>query len=107
MLDAATNGAQQGIEVILSIVAILVAFLAVISLTDGLFLWLTTLLGFENIGIQFVLGKIFVPVSWAIGIEWKDCEAVGNVIGTKMIFNEFVAFHKLGEYNDAGEISVS
>ena len=54
-----------------------------------------------------MLGKIFVPVSWMIGIEWKDCEAVGNVIGTKMIFNEFVAFHKLGEYEKAGEISVS
>lgn len=70
-------------------------------------LWLTTLVGFEGIGIQFIVGKVFIPFSWVIGIEWKDCEAVGNVIGTKTLINEFVAFQLLGEYKRAGEISVS
>lgn len=50
---------------------------------------------------------MFIPVSWAIGIDWEDCEKVGNVIGTKTIVNEFVGFKLLGEYKRAGEISVS
>lgn len=68
--------------------------------------WITYLLGFEDVGIQFILGKVFIPVSWAIGIEWADCEEIGNVIGTKVIINEFVAFRLLGQYKENGDISV-
>ena len=107
MLDAASNGASQGISLILNIIANLVAFVAFIAFADGMFLWITTLLGFENVGIQYILGKMFIPVSWALGVDWKDCEAIGNVIGTKTVINEFVAYQKLGEYKKAGEISVS
>lgn len=91
---------------ILNIIANLVAFVAFIAFADGMFRWATYLLGFDDIGIQFILGKIFIPVSWALGVDWKDCEAVGNVIGTKTIINEFVAYERLGEYKRSGEISV-
>lgn len=64
-------------------------------------------MGFNDVGITFLLGKIFMPISWIIGIKWEDCEAVGNVIGTKTIINEFVAFRLLGQYIENGEISVS
>jgi len=64
-------------------------------------------MGFENVDIQFILGKIFMPLSWLIGVDWEDCEAVGNVIGTKTIINEFVAFRVLGDYIERNEISVS
>lgn len=47
-----------------------------------------------------------MPVSWALGIEWNDCEEIGNVIGTKAFLNEFVAFELLGKYKRAGQISV-
>jgi pyrimidine nucleoside transport protein len=70
-------------------------------------LWLTILLGFEQIGFEWILGKVFIPVSWAIGVDWEDCEAVGNVIGTKTIVNEFVANEKLGAFKKSGEISVN
>lgn len=65
------------------------------------------MLGWDDVGIQFILGKVFIPVSWAIGIDWEDCEAVGNVIGTKTIINEFVAYRLLGRYKADGLISVS
>jgi pyrimidine nucleoside transport protein len=91
----------------LCIIANLVAFVAVIYLADALLIWLTTLAGFEMVNLQLVLGKVFMPISWIIGVEWKDCEAVGYVIGTKTIVNEFVAFKLLGEYKTAGTISVS
>lgn len=106
ILDAASNGASQVIFLILNIIANLVSFIAVVGFADGILKWLTTLVGFEDIGIQFVLGKAFIPLSWAIGVDWKDCEAVGNIIGTKTIINEFVAYQLLGKYKKAGEISV-
>ena len=83
------------------------AFVAVIAFADGMLLWLTTLLGFDGIGIEWILGKMFMPISWALGVDWEDCEEVGNVIGTKTIINEFVAYQRLGEYKRNGDISVS
>lgn len=126
MLDAASNGASQGISLILNIIANLVAFVAFIAFADEMLQWLTYLVGFEDVGIQYILGKIFIPISWAViiiyhgnmqnifkdfhlklGVDWEDCEAVGNIIGTKTIINEFVAYRLLGEYKSAGEISVA
>lgn len=106
VLDAASNGASQGISLILNIIANLVAFVAFIAFADGMFKWVTYLVGFDDVGIQFILGKIFIPISWALGVDWVDCEAVGNVIGTKTIINEFVAYERLGAYKTAGTISV-
>jgi pyrimidine nucleoside transport protein len=60
----------------------------------------------ENIGIQEILGKIFIPIAWSLGVEWKDCELVAQVIGTKTAINEFVAFEKLGVIKKAGSISL-
>lgn len=107
VLDAASNGASQAIWLILNIIANLVAFVAVVAFADALLRWITILLGFDDVGIQFLLGNIFMPVSWLIGVPWEDCEAVGNVIGTKTIVNEFVAFRVLGQYIEDKAISVN
>lgn len=90
----------------MNIIANLVAFVAFVAFADGILKWTTHLAGFENVDIAFLLGKLFTPVSWIIGVDWKDCDAVGNVIGTKTIVNEFVAFSVLGEYKKAEKISV-
>lgn len=105
-MDAAANGASLAIPLILSIIANLVAFVSFVSFADGILNWITRLMGFNNIGIQFILGKFFMPISWLIGVDWKDCEAIGNVIGTRTVVNEFVAFKRLGEYKRNGEITV-
>jgi pyrimidine nucleoside transport protein len=107
IIDAASNGANQAINLMLCIIANLVAFVAVVAFFDSLLTWLTTLAGFEMVNLQFILGKICMPISWLIGVEWKDCEAVGYIIGTKTIINEFVAFKLLGDYKANGTISVS
>lgn len=106
MLDAASNGAAQAISLVLNIIANLIAFVSFIAFVDGMMKWATYLVGFDDVGIQNILGKIFIPISWAIGVDWEDCEAVGNIIGTKSIINEFVAYRLLGEYKKAGIISV-
>lgn len=107
ILDAAANGAGAAINLILNIIANLVSFVAFIAFADAILMWITYLMGFDDIGITFLLGKVFMPISWIIGIPWEDCEAVGNVIGMKTIINEFVAFELLGRYIADGVISVS
>jgi nucleoside permease NupC len=107
VLDAASNGASQATALILGIIANLIAFIAFVAFADAIIKWITYLLGFEDIGTEFILGKIFTPVAWIIGIAWKDCPAVGNIIGTKVIVNEFVAFSLLGQYLEDGVISVN
>jgi pyrimidine nucleoside transport protein len=91
---------------ILGIIANLVAFIAFIAFADSIIKWITYLLGFEDIGTEFIFSIVFMPVAWLIGIPWEDCRAVGNVIGIKTIINEFVAFEVLGRYIKNGEISV-
>lgn len=91
---------------ILNIIANLVAFVAFVTFADGILKWATHLAGFEEVDIAFLLGKMFTPISWLLGVDWKDCDAVGTVIGTKSILNEFVAFSVLGEYKKAQKISV-
>lgn len=68
--------------------------------------WIFYLIGYNDVGIEFILGKNFIPISWALGVEWADCEAVGHVIGTKTFINEFVAYRELGENMRTGQISV-
>lgn len=106
ILDAASNGASQAISLVLNIIANLVAFVAFISFADGMIRWLAGLAGFPEIDIAFILSKLFKPICYMIGIDWKDTEAVGNIIGTKTIINEFVAFKLLGDYKKANTISV-
>ncbi|KAG5677450.1 hypothetical protein PVAND_007208 [Polypedilum vanderplanki] len=105
IIDAASNGASNAINLMLNIIANLVAFVSFIYFADAILTWITTLAGFENLNLHSILGKIFMPISWLIGIDWKDCENVGHIIGTKTIINEFVAFKLLGEYKAAGKIS--
>lgn len=106
LLDAASNGASKAVNVILSIIANLVAVLSFTAFADGILQWATRLVGFDDVGLQFILGKVFIPVSWALGVDWEDCEAVGYIIGSKTIINEFVAYQILGEFIKAGKISV-
>lgn len=78
------------------------------AFADAMLKWIIVLLGVKgDVGLQFLLGKIFMPISWLIGVAWEDCEAVGNVIGYKTIVNEFVAFQVLGQYIKDEEISVN
>lgn len=107
LIDAASNGAKNGIKVYVNIIANLIAFVAFLAFADETVKWITFLVGFDDVGIEFFLGKMFIPVSWALGVAWEDCEAVGHVIGTKTLINEFVAFRLLGQYKKAGEISVN
>ncbi|XP_055387518.1 sodium/nucleoside cotransporter 1 [Condylostylus longicornis] len=105
ILDAASNGASNAIPIVLGIAANIIAFIAFIAFLNGIINWLGYLVGLDNIDFEWVMSKVFMPISWIIGIEWSECEKVGRVIAAKTVVNEFVAYEKLGALIKANKIS--
>ncbi|XP_031625263.1 uncharacterized protein LOC116341962 [Contarinia nasturtii] len=106
VLDAAANGAFAAISLIGGIIANLVAFVSFVAFMNGIVGWLSLLVGYDGITIEWFFGKLFIPLAYIIGIPWKDCEKVGEVIALKNIANEFVAYERLGKLKAANEISL-
>lgn len=107
VLDAASNGAFEAINLIAGIIANLVAFVSFIAFLNALISWFGMLVGHEYISFLWLFGKLFIPLAYSLGIPWEDCEQVGTVIATKSIVNEFVAYQKLGALKSEHLISVS
>src|SRR3954451_1007987 len=97
IVDAAARGAGDGLHLALNIAGMLIAFLALVALCNGTLGWVHSRLLWFPSSMQQVLSWIFAPVAWLLGVQWKDCGRVGDLLGTRMILNEFVAFVDLGE----------
>ena len=99
MIDAAGRGAIEGLHLSLNVAGMLIAFIALVALVNGMFGYVHGLLvvGGSRPAWTSLLGWIFRPIAWAMGVSWKDSLTVGNLLGTRMVLNEFVAFAKLGE----------
>jgi pyrimidine nucleoside transport protein len=99
-LEAATSGATTAMPLVLGIIANLIAFVSFIAFINGLLSYFGGLVGFDDISLELIFGKIFTPLAWVMGVDWAECEYVGQLIGLKSIVNEFVAFQKLGEFKN-------
>src|SRR5215472_3729023 len=97
LLGAIARGTTDGLYLALNIAAMLISFLALIALTNGIFGGIHSHAGWFPQSQEQVLGYIFAPVAWVIGIPRHDCLAVGNLLGTRMVLNELVAFSILGQ----------
>jgi concentrative nucleoside transporter, CNT family len=98
LLGAIARGTTDGLGLALNIAAMLIAFLALIALVNGVMGGIHNRLGlmwFPS-SLQQIFGTLFAPVAWIIGIPWHDCILVGNLLGTRMVLNELVAFSMLG-----------
>lgn len=104
ILDAATNGALAALPIILGIIANIVAFVAFIAFVNGILSWFGSLVGYEQLNLEIILAKIFMPLSWIMGVPWDDCETVGTLIGLKTVVNELVAYEKMGEFQRQGRL---
>jgi CNT family concentrative nucleoside transporter len=96
LLGAIARGTRDGLYMALNIGAMLIAFLALISLLDGIMGGIHNHIGWFPASLEGILGVLFSPVAWVIGIPWRDCHAIGNLLGTRMVLNELVAFSMLG-----------
>tara|TARA_R110002072_G_scaffold190800_2_gene347695 strand:- start:326 stop:1543 length:1218 start_codon:yes stop_codon:yes gene_type:complete len=101
VIDAAASGAAAGLKIAAIIGAMLVAFVALIAMLNGMVGGLASLAGFEGITMDLILGKLLSPVMYLLGIPWQDAAAAGNLVGQKFILNEFVAYAQLQQIKDS------
>jgi CNT family concentrative nucleoside transporter len=94
VIDAAGRGTSEGLALALNVGAMLISFLALIALTNAA-------LGLVGLSMQQIFGWAFAPLAWSMGVPWQDASTVGNLLGTRMVLNEFVAYSQLGPLKDA------
>jgi CNT family concentrative nucleoside transporter len=107
VIDAAAAGASDGMRLALNIAAMLIAFLAFIAMFNALLGWRWSLLGWEWTGtsLEEIFGTVFAPLAQLMGVESGDVSRMGNLLGTKLVANEFVAYTEFKKYVDANELS--
>ncbi len=101
VLGAIARGTVDGLHLALNVGAMLIVFLALLALLNAMMGWVHLHIGWFPYNLQEVLGWLFAPVAWLIGIPWHDAVAIGNLLGTRMVLNEFVAFAQLGTMKGA------
>ena len=94
VIDAAGRGTSEGLSLALNVGAMLISFLALIAL-------LNAILGLAGLSLQQIFGWVFAPLAWSMGVPWQDASTIGNLLGTRMVLNEFVAYSQLGPLKDA------
>jgi concentrative nucleoside transporter, CNT family len=97
LIDAAARGAGDGLHLALNIAGMLIAFLALVAMVNGGMGWVHLHLSWFPVSLQQLLALLFAPIAWLLGVDWNDCATVGNLLGTRMVLNEFVAFVDLGQ----------
>ena len=96
---AAASGTTDGLRLAANIGAMLIAFVALIALVNGLVGWVAGWFGYE-LTLQMILGRIFQPLMFLLSVPWEEAQAAGALFGEKLILNEFVAFSHLNDYLD-------
>lgn len=104
VIEAAADGTQKGLAVAVSVGAMLIAFVGLIALADGILGWGGTQLGWPGLSIESVLGRILAPLAWVLGVPWEQAGIVGGAIGQKLAFNEFLAYAALSPTLKAGTL---
>jgi CNT family concentrative nucleoside transporter len=105
-LGAISRGTVDGLHLALNVGAMLISFLAMLALVNAImggahnWLFARGITGFPS-SLQQIFGWVFAPVAWVIGIPWRDCLNIGNLLGTRMVVNEVVAFQQLGALKGA------
>lgn len=92
IIEAAASGAASGVQLAINIGGMLIAFIALISMLNWIISALAGLVGLEGVTMQSLLGYLFQPLAWAIGVPWEEAQISGALIGEKLILNEFVAY---------------
>ncbi|MGH9605527.1 MAG: NupC/NupG family nucleoside CNT transporter [Terracidiphilus sp.] len=98
IIDAAASGVTVGLQIAINVGAMLVAFIGLIALADGIVGGIFGWFGHPQWTLEYLLGVLFSPLAWLIGVPWNHAQIAGNFLGQKMILNEFVAYANLSPY---------
>jgi len=107
IVDAAAEGAQVGLRLAMAVGAMLLAFIGLIALLNGLLGWAGSWLGYPQLTLQLILGYVLAPVAFLIGVPWHEAVLAGGFIGEKLTLNEFVAYADLSNYLTAEKASAA
>src|SRR4029077_10622972 len=99
-LGAISRGTVDGLHLALNVGAMLISFIALLYLVNGIMGGIHNWISWFPASLSQVFGWVFAAVAWIIGIQWKDCAQMGNLLGTRMVINEVVAFQHLGQIKD-------
>jgi CNT family concentrative nucleoside transporter len=100
VIDAAGRGTGEGLHLAMNVIAMLISFVALIALTNAILGWIGGWIHMPDFSLQKVFGWVFAPIAWSLGVPWKDAGTIGNLLGTRMVLNEFIAFAQLGPMKD-------
>ena len=98
IIDAAASGASSGMQLALNVGAMLLAFIALIALINGILGGVGGWFDYPQLSLELILGWVFSPIAFLIGVPWSEAMTAGSFIGQKIVVNEFVAFMNFGEY---------
>ncbi|MEQ5043051.1 NupC/NupG family nucleoside CNT transporter [Providencia manganoxydans] len=98
IIDAAASGAASGMQLALNVGAMLLAFIALIALINGILGGIGNWFDYPQLSLELILGWVFAPIAYLIGVPWSEANIAGSFIGQKVVVNEFVAFMNFGEY---------
>ena len=116
LLEAISNGTSDGLKLAVNVGAMLLVFIALMALFNGVLGWVGDITNLnasiaahtpyqDGLSFQFILGYVGAPIVWMVGVDAVDMVAVGELLGQKTVLNEFIAYPRLGEMNEAGQIS--
>jgi concentrative nucleoside transporter, CNT family len=92
VIDAAATGASDGLKLAVNVAAMLLAFIALMAMLNGILGGIGGLFGFEGLSFEMIMGYLNAPIAWIMGVPWEDCLKVGSILGKKIILNEFVGY---------------
>jgi CNT family concentrative nucleoside transporter len=101
VVAAAARGTGEGLHLMLNVIAMLIAFIALVALLNGFFAWAHGYAGWFPENLQTVLGWIGQPVAFVLGVPWQDSAVIGSLLGTRAVLNEFIAFAQLGPLKES------
>lgn len=100
IIMAAAMGAQTGVKLAVAVGAMVLAFVALVALANGLLGGIGGWFGMPELSFQLIIGYIFAPIMFLLGVPWGEALGAGGLFGTKVVLNEFVAFIELGKMQD-------
>ncbi|WP_298303313.1 nucleoside transporter C-terminal domain-containing protein [uncultured Erythrobacter sp.] len=111
LIEAATDGATLGMQIMLSVISVLIGFIAGIALLNGILGGVGSLLGFSDLSLELLIGYAFAPISYIIGVPWEETTRAGVFLGQKVVLNEFLAYANFApvadEFSAQGQIALT
>lgn len=104
VVEAAANGAAQGLQLAINVAAMLMAFVALVAMLNAGLGWVGDLVGIAHLSLQAILGFLLKPLAWVMGVPWQDTSYVGGLIGLKTSLNEFVAYAQFASDLGRGQV---